>query len=187
MTERRELRPDAPWTQITATEADWDAADGDLLQAMFAQLILIRAFEQYVLDLSTDGLINGPAHSSIGQEGGAVGSVLALIEPGHRQRLSPWPPPVPRKDACPCRAEGHRSAAAVLRRRAHGSHADARRDLRSGSWLEPRPRWLDASAVEAGRCDRHERDRRGRGAACRRIGVGTPPRRHQRCRGDVLR
>ena len=96
MTERRELRADAPWTQITATEADWDAADGDLLQAMFAQLILIRAFEQYVLDLSTDGLINGPAHSSIGQEGGAVGSVLALLSQdtvngshrGHHQFLA---------------------------------------------------------------------------------------------------
>jgi 2-oxoisovalerate dehydrogenase E1 component len=31
-----------------------------------------------VLGLAADGLIHGPAHSSIGQEGGAVGSVLAL-------------------------------------------------------------------------------------------------------------
>ncbi len=78
MPERNELRPDVGWTDFTVTDADWDAADPQLLLAMFAQLALIRAFEQYVLELSTDGLMHGPAHSSIGQEGGAVGSVLAL-------------------------------------------------------------------------------------------------------------
>jgi 2-oxoisovalerate dehydrogenase E1 component len=45
---------------------------------MFGQLVLIRAFEEYVLSLAAGGLVHGPAHSSIGQEGGAVGSVLAL-------------------------------------------------------------------------------------------------------------
>ena len=40
--------------------------------------MLIRAFEEYVLELAAAGLVHGPAHSSIGQEGGAVGSVLAL-------------------------------------------------------------------------------------------------------------
>ncbi len=49
-----------------------------LLRTVIAQLVWIRAFEQHVLDLSGAGLIHGPAHSSIGQEGGAVGSVLAL-------------------------------------------------------------------------------------------------------------
>jgi 2-oxoisovalerate dehydrogenase E1 component len=96
MTERHELRPDVPWVEVSTTDADWDAADPQLLQAMFAQLVLIRAFEQYVLDLSSDGLIHGPAHSSIGQEGGAVGSVLALTSQdtvngshrGHHQFLA---------------------------------------------------------------------------------------------------
>jgi 2-oxoisovalerate dehydrogenase E1 component len=54
------------------------------------------AFEQYVLDLAGAGLIHGPAHSSIGQEGGAVGSVLALTSQdsvngshrGHHQFLA---------------------------------------------------------------------------------------------------
>ena len=40
--------------------------------------MLIRTFEEYVLELAAAGLVHGPAHSSIGQEGGAVGSVLAL-------------------------------------------------------------------------------------------------------------
>lgn len=74
----RPLHPEADWTELVATEADWDAADPDLLGAMFHQLVLIRTFEEYVLELAAAGLVHGPAHSSIGQEGGAVGSVLAL-------------------------------------------------------------------------------------------------------------
>jgi 2-oxoisovalerate dehydrogenase E1 component len=45
---------------------------------MLSQLILIRTFEEYVLELAAEGLIHGPAHSSVGQEGGAVGSVIGL-------------------------------------------------------------------------------------------------------------
>ena len=78
MPEHRPLRPDADWTELIVADADWDAADPDLLTAMFQQLVLIRTFEEYVLELAAAGLVHGPAHSSIGQEGGAVGSVLAL-------------------------------------------------------------------------------------------------------------
>ena len=78
MPEHRPLRPDADWTELIVTDADWDAADPDLLTGMFQQLVLIRTFEEYVLELAAAGLVHGPAHSSIGQEGGAVGSVLAL-------------------------------------------------------------------------------------------------------------
>ncbi|MFD0478900.1 thiamine pyrophosphate-dependent enzyme [Nonomuraea thailandensis] len=45
---------------------------------MLGHLLLIRTFEEYVLDLARSGLVHGPAHSSIGQEGGAVGSILPL-------------------------------------------------------------------------------------------------------------
>ena len=45
---------------------------------MLVFLHLVRAFEEAVLELAAEGLVHGPAHSSIGQEGGAVGSVLAL-------------------------------------------------------------------------------------------------------------
>ncbi|MEN3307854.1 MAG: 2-oxoisovalerate dehydrogenase component [Micromonosporaceae bacterium] len=78
MPDHRRLQPDAGWTELTATVDDWDAADPDLLSAMFHQLVLIRTFEEQVLELAGAGLVHGPAHSSIGQEGGAVGSVLAL-------------------------------------------------------------------------------------------------------------
>lgn len=72
------LEPASPWVEVTATTEDWDAADAGLLTNMFAQLALIRAFEEFVLVLAGEGLVHGPAHSSIGQEGGAVGSVAAL-------------------------------------------------------------------------------------------------------------
>ncbi|MCW3159339.1 alpha-ketoacid dehydrogenase subunit alpha/beta [Micropruina sonneratiae] len=72
------LQPSATWNQFTATEADWDAADAALLESMTVQMHLIRAFEEQVLDLAGQKLINGPAHSSIGQEAGAVGSAVPL-------------------------------------------------------------------------------------------------------------
>ncbi|MDX6254693.1 MAG: 2-oxoisovalerate dehydrogenase component [Frankiales bacterium] len=78
MTEHRQLQPASAWIELVATQEDWDAAEPALLTAMLHQLVLIRSFEEYVLELAAAGLVHGPAHSSIGQEGGAVGSVLAL-------------------------------------------------------------------------------------------------------------
>jgi 2-oxoisovalerate dehydrogenase E1 component len=96
MPQHRPLEPAAPWVEVVATDEDWDAADPQLLRTFLAQLVWIRAFEQLVLDLAGAGLIHGPAHSSIGQEGGAVGSVLALTSDdsvngshrGHHQFLA---------------------------------------------------------------------------------------------------
>lgn len=67
-----------PWIELTTTDEDWAAADPVLLGTMLAQLHVIRAFEETVLDLAGEGLVHGPAHSSIGQEGGAVGSIVGL-------------------------------------------------------------------------------------------------------------
>jgi 2-oxoisovalerate dehydrogenase E1 component len=78
LTEAAELQPSAPWREITTTDNDWNAAEPGFLLSLFGQLALIRAFEEFVLELSTAGLVHGPAHSSIGQEGAAVGSVAAL-------------------------------------------------------------------------------------------------------------
>ncbi|MGH3408151.1 MAG: hypothetical protein ACRDRJ_37480, partial [Streptosporangiaceae bacterium] len=80
MSEQQPLEASAPWVQLTVTDDDWDAAEPALLATMFSQLALIRAFEENVLELAGAGLIHGPAHSSIGQEGGAVGSALALTD-----------------------------------------------------------------------------------------------------------
>src|ERR1700752_3225825 len=96
MSTRTALDPASTWVQITATTEDWDAAEADLLINMFSQLSLIRAFEEFVLTLAGEGLVHGPAHSSIGQEGAAVASVLSLTSAdsvngshrGHHQFLA---------------------------------------------------------------------------------------------------
>ena len=78
MTIHQQLQPGVPWIELDTTDEDWDAADPRLLTGMFSQMVLIRAFEDYVLQLASAGLVHGPAHSSVGQEGGAVGSVFGL-------------------------------------------------------------------------------------------------------------
>lgn len=72
------LETGSPWIELTTTDEDWKAADPALLGTMLAELHLIRAFEETVLELAGEGLVHGPAHSSIGQEGGAVGSIVGL-------------------------------------------------------------------------------------------------------------
>ena len=74
----KRLTPAAEWSELSTTAADWKAADPALLATMLGQLHLIRAFEETVLELAGEGLVHGPAHSSIGQEGGAVGSIAGL-------------------------------------------------------------------------------------------------------------
>ncbi len=78
MPKRRKLQTGVDWIQLESTAADWKTADADLLTNILGQLHLIRAFEETVLDLAGEGLVHGPAHSSVGQEGGAVGSIVGL-------------------------------------------------------------------------------------------------------------
>ena len=68
----------APWVRIATDADDWSSADPDQLLQLLGHAQWIRSFEECVLDLAGQSLIHGPAHSSIGQEGGAVGSVLPL-------------------------------------------------------------------------------------------------------------
>jgi 2-oxoisovalerate dehydrogenase E1 component len=78
MPQRKTLTTGVPWIQLSTTKDDWKKADPELLTGMLVQLHLIRAFEEAVLELASEGLVHGPAHASIGQEGGAVGSIIAL-------------------------------------------------------------------------------------------------------------
>jgi 2-oxoisovalerate dehydrogenase E1 component len=78
MPRQKRLETGAPWIELSTTPADWKAADPTLLRTMLTQLHLIRAFEETVLELAAESLVHGPAHSSIGQEGGAVGSIVGL-------------------------------------------------------------------------------------------------------------
>ncbi len=78
MSHEEVLVPSVGWKQLSTTAEDWDAADPKLLRAMLVQMQIIRSFEEVVLKLSGEGALHGPAHSSIGQEGGAVGSIIGL-------------------------------------------------------------------------------------------------------------
>jgi len=72
------LSTDTPWQAIRTTPADWKRAGRAGLATLLHRMHLIRAFEEAVLELAGEGLINGPAHSSIGQEGAAVGAMHPL-------------------------------------------------------------------------------------------------------------
>jgi 2-oxoisovalerate dehydrogenase E1 component len=96
MSECIALRPAADWVELRTTEEDWLKADPALLGTLLSHLSLIRGFEEAVLELAAEGLVHGPAHSSIGQEGAAAGSIIGLTgadqingsHRGHHQFLS---------------------------------------------------------------------------------------------------
>jgi len=72
------LSPRAPWRELRTTPEDWSEVAPATLGTMLVLMHLIRAFEEKVLELAALGLVHGPAHSAIGQEGGAAGSIMAL-------------------------------------------------------------------------------------------------------------
>lgn len=90
------MQSDAPWVHLTPTERDWKAVDPARLGTLLVCMHVIRAFEETVLELAAKGLVHGPAHSSIGQEGGAAGSIVGLFSEdqvngshrGHHQFLA---------------------------------------------------------------------------------------------------
>lgn len=78
MTQSTPLAPNVDWVELRTTDQDWNDADPALLKTMLVEMQTIRSFEETVLELTAEGLVHGPAHSSIGQEGGAVGSIVNL-------------------------------------------------------------------------------------------------------------
>ena len=152
MPRREKLTAAAPWIALRSTPGDWKAADPSLLGSMLTQLHLIRAFEESVLELAGEGLVHGPAHSSIGQEGGAVGSVIGLrpsdqvngSHRGHHQFLAKTlsylaPRLDPTADfAGPLGAMLHRSLAEILGLEPGFGHG------RGGSM---HLRWIEAGAL----------------------------------------
>lgn len=96
MSEQINLAPASSWVELKTTDKDWAEADPVVLGTLLTHTYLIRLFEETVLELAMDGLVHGPAHSSIGQEGGAAGSIVPLTgadqingsHRGHHQFLS---------------------------------------------------------------------------------------------------
>lgn len=69
---------DTPAWSLKVDDTDLQEVPSEELAAMLEQLFLIRHFEERLLELSKEGLLHGPAHASIGQEGAAVGLMSAL-------------------------------------------------------------------------------------------------------------
>ena len=73
------LKTKTSWWRLDVTDEDvMEGMEAAELQAMLEQLILIRRFEEKLLKLSVAGILHGPAHSSIGQDGAAVGAMSVL-------------------------------------------------------------------------------------------------------------
>lgn len=68
----------AAWQEIRSTSRDWEQAGSETLLKILQHMHLIRAFEEVLQELGGEGAVHGPVHSSVGQEGGAVGSMVDL-------------------------------------------------------------------------------------------------------------
>jgi hypothetical protein len=68
------LRP----LRLTVTDDDWQALSPADAKRIATLVPTARRFEETILSLDKLGLVHGPAHSSLGQEGGAGGSIAAL-------------------------------------------------------------------------------------------------------------
>jgi len=72
------VKPKFDFKQIEVEQADYKNADPRMLANMAFEVFLIRQFENALLNLSTDGCVHGPVHTSIGQEACAAGAMAAL-------------------------------------------------------------------------------------------------------------
>lgn len=101
-----------PWIEVASTSQDWKKVGQAELIRMAYYLHIVRAFEEAVLGLEKIGLVHGPAHSSIGQEGGAVGPIMLLnstdmitgAHRGHHQFLVKGMRHIDSLDYDPCKA-----------------------------------------------------------------------------------
>ncbi len=73
-----EIDNDIPMHRLEVQESDWDALTPPEAKRLATLLLAARRFEERILQLDKLGLVHGPAHSSLGQEGGAAGCIAAL-------------------------------------------------------------------------------------------------------------
>src|SRR5690606_30152762 len=72
------LKVETGWWRLDLSGDVYKGTRQEEWLAMLEQLVLIRLFEERLLALSVAGILHGPAHSSIGQEGAAVGAMSCL-------------------------------------------------------------------------------------------------------------
>lgn len=72
------IEPGLRFLRLTVTKEDWQALAPADAKRIATLVLTARRFEETILGLDKLGLVHGPAHSSLGQEGGAGGSLAAL-------------------------------------------------------------------------------------------------------------
>jgi 2-oxoisovalerate dehydrogenase E1 component len=73
-----ETEPKLRILRISVIDDDWDTLSPADAKRIATLVLTARRFEETILSLDKLGLVHGPAHSSLGQEGGAGGSIAAL-------------------------------------------------------------------------------------------------------------
>lgn len=74
----RDFAPSTPMHELTVEESDWALLSPADAKKLMLFILSSRKFEETILQLDKLGLVHGPAHSSIGQEGAAAGCLTAL-------------------------------------------------------------------------------------------------------------
>jgi len=74
----KNIAASAPQLALEIDDKDRADVPRAMLLWMYQQMVLIRLFEEKLLVLKDAGLVNGPVHTSIGQEAVAVGAALAV-------------------------------------------------------------------------------------------------------------
>jgi 2-oxoisovalerate dehydrogenase E1 component len=67
-----------PMHVLHAEDSDWDAMPAADAKRILTLMLAGRRFEEAIFSLDRRGLVHGPAHSAIGQEGGSAGCIAAL-------------------------------------------------------------------------------------------------------------
>ncbi len=67
-----------PMQRLEIEDADWEKLSAPEAKRLVTLLLAARHFEERILLLDKLNLVHGPAHSSLGQEGGAAGCIAAL-------------------------------------------------------------------------------------------------------------
>ncbi len=72
------IQSSTPLVKVVSEDRDWEEQPAEDLLWALQQIILIRRFEEKLLELKERDLVYGPVHSSVGQEGVAAGVAGAL-------------------------------------------------------------------------------------------------------------
>lgn len=78
MSKIEHLKTNIDWLKIKADKKDVDTIGAEESIKMFAQMQIIRTFEEEMIKIDKLGLVHGPLHTSIGHEGAMVAALSVM-------------------------------------------------------------------------------------------------------------